>query len=177
MKSQIPWSYSYRKLWTTQHRCWELHLGPLEEQCLLLTAELSLAPDFHCQHGSNSRSVLDEVYALDEFRNTSEPPFLHFCLGCVWGTVAECMLRVAEVLASIFSSKRLYKTDSNNSCHIRFPDDVRVHAGNMWNTLSRLQSALEMLIIVAVLVRWGPILFTGRHRKGWRDSLNEKKCL
>lgn len=42
---------SYRQLWVAQCRCWESNPAPLEEQPLLLTAELSFQPTEHdCLH-------------------------------------------------------------------------------------------------------------------------------
>lgn len=40
----ILWSWSYRWFWTILHGCWEPNLGLLQEQQILLTAELSPTP-------------------------------------------------------------------------------------------------------------------------------------
>lgn len=41
-RHEIPWSWSYRSLWATQWGCQELDSGPLQEQCVHLTAGPSL---------------------------------------------------------------------------------------------------------------------------------------
>lgn len=40
----IPGSWYYRWLLATQCGCWELSSGPLQEQHMLLTSELSITP-------------------------------------------------------------------------------------------------------------------------------------
>lgn len=40
----VSWRCSYRQLWITQHRCWNLNSGPLKEQYILLNAEPLLQP-------------------------------------------------------------------------------------------------------------------------------------
>lgn len=60
-----PWSWSYRQLWATQHRCCELNSRPLREQCTILTAEPSLCPPpsapalFSSQHLSLNLELTD----------------------------------------------------------------------------------------------------------------------
>lgn len=41
---QIYWNWNYRWLWATIYRYWKSSLGPLQEQWVFLTAELSLQP-------------------------------------------------------------------------------------------------------------------------------------
>lgn len=44
-RSQIPWSWSYRRLWADCCGYWELNLGPLQEQHVYSVAESSLQPN------------------------------------------------------------------------------------------------------------------------------------
>lgn len=38
----IPWSWSERQLWATQHRCWKLNSGSQQEPYILLTTKTPL---------------------------------------------------------------------------------------------------------------------------------------
>lgn len=52
-KHQISKNWSYRPLWITQYRCWELNAGSLEKQHIFLITVKSLQP-FRCFPGSLS---------------------------------------------------------------------------------------------------------------------------
>lgn len=54
-------SLSYRWLWAVWYRCWELYLGPLEEQHVLLKAEVSLqflCVCFRAKHRGQRHAVI-----------------------------------------------------------------------------------------------------------------------
>lgn len=43
-RHQIPWSWSYRKLWATIYRFWKPNLGPLQKWQVPLASKPSLSP-------------------------------------------------------------------------------------------------------------------------------------
>lgn len=44
---EVPWSLSYRKLWATWHRCWNLNSDPLQEYDRLVTTKPYLQVHSH----------------------------------------------------------------------------------------------------------------------------------
>lgn len=55
------WRWSSRRLWAAQHDCWDMNMGSLHEQCVILTAEPSLQPPTPLTFFSNFLTNTPEV--------------------------------------------------------------------------------------------------------------------
>lgn len=64
-RSHILWSWNYKQLWVTWYGCWDLTLGLLEEQYMLLTTEPSSLAFFTATHHFSSGI---QCWSLERFR-------------------------------------------------------------------------------------------------------------